>query len=70
MHIVPPALGAIDLDLSEIGAIIEALIFMQEEGEPARVHNATVALLYIAHDKLASALRSSNQLHRLSEVAN
>jgi len=64
MQIVPPALGNLDIQIADIRGMVDALIFMQEESEPQRLRDASIALLYVINDKLAHADRVVASLHR------
>lgn len=57
--------GNIDMQLGELEGIIDALILLQEEGDDSqRVRNSSIALLYVAGDKIRSALGSTARLYR------
>jgi hypothetical protein len=58
VHTISPIADCIDQHLSEISGLVEALIFIQEEAEPAKLqslHSSVVTLLYVATDKIKIA---------------
>lgn len=64
MQIIPPAITNLDMQIAEVRAMVEALIFLQEEGESARVRDASVAMLYVINEKLGTADSAVAALHR------
>lgn len=64
----PTALTDLDMQLGELSGIVDALLFLQEEGDSQRVRNATVALLYSASDKLGRANSAVGRLSRMQAV--
>lgn len=66
------AIDNIDMQLSEISGLVQAMLFMQEEADDARraeLRDATVAMLYIISDKLKSANGSVAAASRRDEAA-
>lgn len=54
-------IAAVEMHIAEVSAIIEVLLFVNEEAEDdqlARLRGARVSLLYIAGDKLDQAERA------------
>lgn len=64
---IPLALAHIDMQLSDIEAILDSLLFMHEAASPGdreRLFVCTIPLLYAAREKAAEAHQNSNKLHR------
>jgi len=67
-NVTPFPVANIDMQLGEVRALLELLISLgenAEDGEFLRLRGSTVAMLYVATEKLSSADKSTAQLmHR------
>lgn len=67
-NVTPFPINNIDMQLGEVRALLELLISVGENAEDAeflRLRGNTVALLYVANEKLGSADKSTAQImHR------
>lgn len=67
MTIEGTSITSIDMHLSEIAGLVQALIFMQEEADEAQraaLHGAMVAMLYVITDKLRQANGNVSVIYR------
>lgn len=59
--------STVDQELAETSGLVDALIFLEEEGEGTqRLRDAKVSLLYVITDKLRSAGRELSRLSRFA----
>lgn len=64
---IPFPLSKIDEQLADLRALVETLIFIQEEADAGKLeslHDATVAMLYMIDEKIVAASGNSGALHR------